>query len=284
MKKINIDVSIKILILLGFSLFYFSIVKNGQVMLYVHPRIIPFINFSIIAMILIAIFMIKNIFKINKKKIKVRNYLIYIIPLVLTCFMHATVANSSTIKSNGSNISQKSNAQVNGNGDLTGVSTNSSNNNQGNDLNNSSLGFDLYEGKTVSNADGEENKTHLDIENDTIIVRSDNFVSSLDEIIGNTDKYVGKDIEITGFVYKDESLKENEFIVGRFMMVCCAADMQIAGIRCENSNKESYDNDTWVKVKGKIKNDTYEDTPDPAIVIENIDKDPNPDTSYVYPF
>ena len=83
---------------------------------------------------------------------------------------------------------------------------------------------------------------------------------------------------------KDKDLKENEFIIGRFMMVCCAADMQIVGMRCEGNNLESYDNDTWIKVKGKIKKDTYEGSVDPVIVIEDLEKDTSPDTSYVYPF
>lgn len=68
------------------------------------------------------------------------------------------------------------------------------------------------------------------------------------------------------------------------MMVCCAADLQVAGIECSSGDSASYDNGTWVKIKGKIKINTSEDGIDPVIDVENIEKDPTPDTSYVYPF
>lgn len=69
------------------------------------------------------------------------------------------------------------------------------------------------------------------------------------------------------------------------MMVCCAADMQIAGLRCQYStNQNSFDLNTWVKISGKVKIDTYEGSYDPLILIDKIEIDPNPDTSYVYPY
>ena len=37
-------------------------------------------------------------------------------------------------------------------------------------------------------------------------------------------------------------------------------------------------------IKGNIKNDTSNGTANPVIVVEHIEKDLNPDTSYVYPF
>ena len=142
----------------------------------------------------------------------------------------------------------------------------------------------MYGGKTESDGQGTIDKKELDIKDNVINVNTKNFVFSLDEILDNPDKYVGQEIEITGFVYKDKTLKENEFIVGRFMMVCCAADLQIAGLGCEGTNLEAYPNDTWIKIKGKIKNDTSDGTADPVIVVEHMEKDLNPDTSYVYPF
>ncbi|EKQ57320.1 MAG: hypothetical protein A370_01030 [Clostridium sp. Maddingley MBC34-26] len=68
------------------------------------------------------------------------------------------------------------------------------------------------------------------------------------------------------------------------MMVCCAADMQIAGIRCDSNNLEICDSDTLIKIKGKIKKDTFKGEVDILIVVEHLEKDPNPDTLYVYPF
>ena len=279
MKKLNIENIIKILILLGFSLFYFRIIVTNEIIKYVHPRIVPFVVLGMIAMVIIALFLIKDSFHSKKKKFKIKNYIVFIIPLIMIFFMQSTSAESTTITS--SDINSNTGSNITSNSNLNNVSTN--NTNQGNNSNNGST-FDLYGGKTETNGQGTSDKKELDIKDNVINVNSKNFVFSLDEILDNPDKYVGLEIEITGFVYKDKTLKENEFIVGRFIMVCCAADLQIAGLGCEGTSLEDYPNDTWIKIKGKIKNDTSDGTADPVIVVEHMEKDLNPDTSYVYPF
>lgn len=50
MKKINAEVVAKILILLGFSIFYLKIIVSNEILTYVHPRIIPFAIFGMISM------------------------------------------------------------------------------------------------------------------------------------------------------------------------------------------------------------------------------------------
>lgn len=271
MKKLNLDIIIKILILLSFSIFYFKIILSNEIKLYVHPRIIPFAIFGMTSMFIIALFLLGCIFNNKKKKIKFKNYIVFLIPLAMIFFMQTT---NSSSPANASDI--------NTNNNLTdGTTASNTNNNLTSD---SSGAFEVYSGKTESDGQGTIDKKELDIENGIIEITSNNFVFSLDEILDNPDKYDGKEIEISGFVYRDNSLKENEFIIGRFMMVCCAADMQIAGITCDNNNLQSYDNDTWVKIKGIIKKDTREGEVDPVIVLEHIEKDMSPDTSYVYPF
>ncbi|WP_459481605.1 TIGR03943 family putative permease subunit [Clostridium saccharoperbutylacetonicum] len=260
MKKLDMDVILKMLILLGFSIFYLVIILNNQILIYVHPRIVPFAIFGMISMFIIALFFIPDSINNRKRKIKLKNYVVFAIPLSLVFFMQSINANSSTA------TNKDKNSDITDNLDSAGST------------------YEIYSGKTESNGQGVVNKKQLYIRNNIIEVNQRNFVFSIDEIIDNIDKYEGKEIEITGFVYRNKELKENEFILGRFMMVCCAADMQIAGLRCDNNNLESYSNNTWVKVKGKIKKDTYDGAVDPIIVLEHIEKDNNPDTSYVYPF
>lgn len=281
MKKLNLDIVTKILILLGFSIFCLKIIISNEIIMYVHPRIIPFVAFGIISMFIIALFLITDSFRNNRKKVRFKNYIAFIIPLFMIFFMQSIDA-SSAIKT--SEISTNSNISSNTN--LFDGPNNSynQNNSTNSDLTYTNSTYELYSGKTESDGLGTIDKKDLDIENNIIQVNPKNFVFSLDEILGNPDKYEGKEIEITGFVYKDKDLEENQFVIGRYLMVCCAADMQIAGIRCDTNNLEPYGNNTWVKVRGKIKKDTYQDEVDSLIVIESIEKDLNPDTSYVYLF
>ncbi|EKQ57233.1 MULTISPECIES: TIGR03943 family protein [unclassified Clostridium] len=282
MKKLNLDIVIKILILLVFSAFYFRIIRNNEIIMYVHPRMIPFVIFGMISMFIIALFLIPDSFRNKKKKIKLKNYIIFIFPLIMIFFMQNTNTNSAVTTGD---------VNINSNTSSNTDSSKSSNisPNQNNDLKSTLLAnstYELYSGKTESDGQGIQDKNQLDIENNIIQINLKNFVPSLDVILGNPDKYIGKEIEMSGFVYKgkDLDLKGNEFILSRFMMVCCAADLQVAGIECDSNNLGSYDNGTWIKVKGKIKTDTSGDEVDPIIVAEQIEKDPNPDTSYVYPF
>ncbi|GAA0077671.1 TIGR03943 family protein [Clostridium sp. CTA-5] len=279
MKKLNLDIIIKISILLGFSLFYFKIIINNDLTMYVHPRIVPFVVLGMISMFIIALFLVKDIFQNKKKKIKFKDYIIFVIPLIMIFFMESNSVSSTTIKSSDINVNTSANVISDTN--LNNLSRD--NINQDNNFKNDSRS-DVYKEKYENNIQVTSDKKELDIKDNVININSKNFVFSLDEILANPEKYVGQDIEITGFVYKDKNIKENEFIIGRFMMVCCAADMQIAGIKCDINNLESYDNDTWLKVKGKIKTDIYEGAIEPVIVVEKIEKDLSPDTSYVYPF
>lgn len=88
------DIIIKILILLGFPVFYFKLIINNEIIMYVHPRIVPFIVLGMVVMFIIALFLIKDIFHNKKKRFKLKNYVIFIIPLIMIFFMQSNSANS----------------------------------------------------------------------------------------------------------------------------------------------------------------------------------------------
>ena len=66
------------------------------------------------------------------------------------------------------------------------------------------------------------------------------------------------------------------------MMVCCAADLQIAWIKCIMNEEDdlNLENNTWIKLQGTISNMNNE----AVIKADNIEIDENPDKQYVYPF
>ncbi|MGG7177772.1 TIGR03943 family putative permease subunit [Clostridium paraputrificum] len=83
MKRINIDIVIKIIILLGFSCFFYSIVLSGKITDLVHPRVIPYIIIATCGMGFIIISLITFIFKASKVRRKKSKYVIFIIPLII---------------------------------------------------------------------------------------------------------------------------------------------------------------------------------------------------------
>lgn len=264
MKKINLDIIFKLIILIGFSAFFIDMIIEGEVIKYVHPRLIPVIIFGIISMLIILFFMFNLLYTPRKNKFKLENYIIFLVPLFMI-FLSKT-----TYKSTDTNLS------------LSNTSNNYSNNSSDYSDSNST---DDYTTITFYTGDDNTLKNKLDISNDVININSKNLFVSLNEITSNIEMYENKEINIDGFVYKDNrlNLPSNQFVIGRYMMVCCAADMQITGLQCQYSDISSYDNNTYVKITGKLTKTISNNEEVPLIIVESIINDDSPDKSYVYP-
>ncbi|MNM81884.1 hypothetical protein D3C81_938990 [compost metagenome] len=109
------------------------------------------------------------------------------------------------------------------------------------------------------------------------------------EIIGAIelfkDQFVGKKIKISGFVYADQSLKQDhEFILGRFLVQCCTADANPFGVLIiTDQSIESLQKDSWIEVQGVLRTELREGKEIIAISAEQITQISRPDTPYVYP-
>lgn len=64
--------------------------------------------------------------------------------------------------------------------------------------------------------------------------------------------YVGKKVDLIGFIFAPENLPEDVFILGRFVIRCCAADATPVGLKVETNWREEFKRDEWVRVKGEF--------------------------------
>lgn len=266
MDKINKDNFIKIIILFAFTIFFGKIIVTGEINNYVHPRIVPCVYFSVIGFILMIICEIKKISSALEVNFEVKKYMIFFIALVFIFYMECNTAGNFAVSSEKMPYKMSDMSNLNKNND----SADKTDNSKAESVNNDKSYTDSVNDILLQDLDG------------TIIINRENYVSSLDEILNNPLKYDGKNVEISGFIYRDDTLNEHEFVIGRYMMVCCAADLQIAGIKCvpdENCNMDLDDN-TWIKIEGTISN-----VNDEAVInAVSINIDENPDKQYVYPF
>lgn len=93
----------------------------------------------------------------------------------------------------------------------------------------------------------------LDTANKKITVSDDSFGMWLSEIYMNMEKYEGYTIVMTGFVFKDpELLEEDEFVPARLIMSCCVADLAPGGMICKYDKVSQLENDSWVTVEGTL--------------------------------
>ena len=265
--RINTEAVIKILILIGFALFFLVIMQNGSVQLYVHPRIVPYMKFGAAAMVLIALFSAGEIFKPRRKSVSLLPYLVFIIPLFAAFALPAKPMNSNSLLARDVNLAQKGRdfkQYVKNGGPGEAVSG----------LNQA--------GQSESSWNLQPRKSLL--EGDTIVMEEKNFATWLQELYSFPGDYEGKKIEVTGFVFKDKDFEENEFVTARFIMSCCTADAQVVGLMSRFSGAAEYKKDTWLKVRGKVTKIEYKGEVMPCIEVESVVSVPKPKNEYIYAY
>ncbi|RJX40517.1 TIGR03943 family protein [Paenibacillus pinisoli] len=108
------------------------------------------------------------------------------------------------------------------------------------------------------------------------------------EIITAVDLYrqnfAGKKLEISGFVYREQNMASNQFVISRMAMTCCAADSMPYGILVESSRAASYAEDAWMKLTGIIGQTEYDGVEIMRLEALKIEMIEAPNDPYVYPY
>jgi putative membrane protein len=245
LSNFNISVLLKIASMLGFAIFFIITIINGSVSLYINPKNLPFLIFAIIAMVVVSFFLAGDLFVKENKKTGSLGMLFFILPVIMAFLIPAQSLDSSSRSVDTSGISG---------------------------------------GAVLSNGGQQNVLEYSTFEDGDIILDDKNFSIWLDLIYRNPQKYTGREIELVGFIYKDDNyFDKNQFAAARMMMVCCAADMQMTGFICSYDQKLEYDNDTWVRVRGKIEKTELEGETIPIIKVQSMEETQRPKEDYIYP-
>lgn len=116
-------------------------------------------------------------------------------------------------------------------------------------------------------------------------IKMDDKVFSLyyEEISKDIDKFIGREIEFQGFIYKEEGLASNQLVISRFLITHCVADASMIGFLSEvEEAPELYDN-MWIRVSGVIDKAAYNGTELPLIKIKEWKEIEEPFIPYLYP-
>lgn len=272
-KRLNFNTALKILLLIGFATFFLYTIFNGSVTMYVHPRIIPYMIFASVVMVVIAFLLLGDLFKSPNKKNSSWCLLFYILPLIMAFALPAKSFDSSTGTLGNvqfSGIESKSNITVESAQTSAQTSEQTVSSTE-------SRSEDTTASATIN--DG------LQLQNDALIMTDSNFYECMNEIYNDMDKYEGVKIEVVGFVFNEiDGFSDNEFVPARLMMVCCAADMVPVGFLCRYDKASELTADTWVKVTGTIGITQYEGENIPYIQAETVEETEIPANKYVYPY
>lgn len=118
---------------------------------------------------------------------------------------------------------------------------------------------------------------------DMIEVNDHIFMEVLTTLDLFKNNFVGKKMELSGFVYRPDDFKDNQIVVGRFAMQCCSADASPYGILVEFDHAKNYKNDTWVKITGTIGTTAYHENEILKVKATKVEKIKPPETPYIYP-
>lgn len=278
-KKLNFNELIWFLILIGFTCYFYMIISTDKITLFVHPKMVKYVKFALYFFIILVIFQGKNVF--NNKKIKSLKlgYMMFLIPLTLGFLLKSEGVSAESVINKG--FSLTSQLKIN---TLKHKHTT------------------LADGTEVCEHDEEEEYSNENREaplknsleslapkEDRIInMTNDNFINIYEAIYGNPYNYVGRDINIKGFIYKQKGINKDQFIISRVLVSCCAADAQLTGILCNYSEEKVFNEGTWVNIEGTLGEGEYKDTKSgevsviPIINVNKIEKADNKDNEYIY--
>src|SRR5215211_7093645 len=98
----------------------------------------------------------------------------------------------------------------------------------------------------------------------------------------NPDAYVGKEVDVVGFVFHPKGTPEDVFYVSRFSVTCCAVDARPLGVLVYSPGwQEEFKEDSWVHLTGSFA-ETEEDISEPVVVTpKNIEPTEQPEHPYV---
>ncbi|RYD05535.1 hypothetical protein N752_09315 [Desulforamulus aquiferis] len=113
-----------------------------------------------------------------------------------------------------------------------------------------------------------------------ITITSMNYLEILVDIMDYLERYSGKEIEVDGFIMSHSALGENQYLVSRYAIACCAADAVIVGFTAEGTSP--YPDNTWVKMRGKILR--LDDHSLPVVQVTNIEEIAPPPDPYIYQY
>jgi putative membrane protein len=95
--------------------------------------------------------------------------------------------------------------------------------------------------------------------------------------------YLGASANVVGFIYHDPRLENGQFMVGRFIITCCAADAFAIGMAVNWPEGEGLSDNTWVNVKGTVGVLTIDGQKVPVINAQEVITVDAPAQPYLYP-
>ena len=137
--------------------------------------------------------------------------------------------------------------------------------------------YDFTDGSTEF--DQIEDPLPFDINAPIIEVKDQDYALWYRDVTEEPKKYHGKTVRFKGQVAMLRRDKDNMFAPGRFVMTCCADDIQFCGIPCRYANPKELESRSWVMVTATIsaeKHRLYKGDIGPVLTALSVEKNVEP--------
>jgi putative membrane protein len=300
------------IILFGFTMLFISLISTGNIKYYIAPTMMPFIYFALVVFLVLSIVqIIRSTPKGQQEELecdcgtnhtmsgsrwkKITIYSIFIVPLLMGFMLPDKVLDSSVAAMRGVQLgsgiyskpaaierieSNQLKKQSESGTERADQFLNDINSKDGEEIEHYTVedtlsydGFDDYYTELAKEL----------MEKDLVIVEDVNFLDIMTVMDIYQEDFIGKTVEIMGFVYREPGMKMDELVVARFSMTCCTADSAVYGLLVKGEDTRQFENDTWIRVKGKIDITEFNGWMIPMLHLEEALEVPKPDSPYVYP-
>jgi uncharacterized repeat protein (TIGR03943 family) len=118
---------------------------------------------------------------------------------------------------------------------------------------------------------------------DVVRVEDSKFMEYLTAFDLFLEQFQGKKVEISGFVYRDDEMQADQFVVGRLAVQCCSADAAPYGVMVKSAEAKRFANNAWVRVTGVVETATHQESEILMLRVVDAVSIPEPKNQYVYP-
>lgn len=119
--------------------------------------------------------------------------------------------------------------------------------------------------------------------NGTAELTNQNYSTILQAVHDDIDSYVGQKIKFSGFVYRVYDLTQEQFVLGRNMIISSDFQSVVVGFLCHYKDAIKFRDNSWVELEGKITKGTYHNSDMPILEVTSIKEIEKPNDEYVYP-
>jgi putative membrane protein len=286
---------IRFLLLAGFAMLIVYLFRTGDMTLFIAPKMELLVKLSAIGLYAAAIYQLYAALKARRKSqaadcdcdhqhssSRTKNifvYSLFILPLALgfltpTGTLGSALAAKKRMSFTGNEMISRSATETSS--DPVSLSTKGS---SGNNIDNTLNELFPYDEYTVDHA----RLAKQLYEQPLIVVPESRFIETLTALDLYRDAFMGKEIEISGFIYREEEMGEDRMAISRFAMNCCSADVLPYGLMTTWPKANEYAEDDWVKGTGKLAISNYMENEILTVELTKIERIPAPASPYVYP-